>query len=65
MFNAANEMAGKAFMDGRIGFMDIARVIDLALSRAGDRFSADLSDVVSADKAAREFAHTLVEEMTR
>jgi 1-deoxy-D-xylulose-5-phosphate reductoisomerase len=32
VFNAANEVAAAAFMEGRIGFTDIARLIDEALT---------------------------------
>ena len=33
VFNAANEVAAAAFMEGRIGFTDIARLIDEAMTR--------------------------------
>lgn len=61
MFNAANEMAGKAFLSGGIGFMDIARIIETCLDQAEGRFTAGLDDVVQADAAARDFAQTVVD----
>ena len=55
VFNAANEVAGAAFLEGRIGFMDIPATIEACLEADGDRFAADLANVVEADRAAKAF----------
>lgn len=60
MFNAANEIAGKAFLDGRIGFLDIAKTIEIALDKAGDKFTAGLDDIVEADIAAKAWCDALI-----
>lgn len=56
MFNAANEIAGKAFLDGQIGFMDIPKLIEVCLDQGAGQFTAALEDVVRADEAAKRFA---------
>ena len=56
VLNAANETAVYAFLDGRIGFLDIAEVVErtIAMVPAGDIQS--LEDVHNFDKTAREIA---------
>ena len=57
-FNAAKEVALDGFLAGRIGFMDMARVVETALDRlsAGDGLGKDamgLEDVLAMDHLAR------------
>lgn len=60
LFNAANEVAGVAFFDGRIGFMDIPAVIETCLDRGGDRFGSALEDVITADREAKRFCSEML-----
>ena len=53
MLNAANEVAVAAFLDGRIGFLDIAALVAAALERVPDGPGDDLEAVLGADRAAR------------
>lgn len=53
VFNAANEQAVALFLEGAIGFMDIARVIDSALSRHGTAPGGSLDAILAADASAR------------
>jgi len=54
--NAANEVAVAAFLDGRIGFLDISAVMESALEHA-ETLPADSIDVLlAADAAARRHA---------
>ncbi|HEX5245691.1 MAG TPA: 1-deoxy-D-xylulose-5-phosphate reductoisomerase [Gaiellaceae bacterium] len=53
VFNAANEGAVAAFLEGRLPFLDIAAVVADALERAGGEPARDLADLVEADRAAR------------
>jgi 1-deoxy-D-xylulose-5-phosphate reductoisomerase len=53
-YNAANEVAVEAFLQGRIGFLDIAAVVEDALARVGGEPARDLGELVEADRHARE-----------
>jgi 1-deoxy-D-xylulose-5-phosphate reductoisomerase len=53
VFNAANEVAVAAFLDGRLSFLEIAEVVGDALARADGSPARDLADLVEADRAAR------------
>ena len=55
-FNAANEVAVAAFLDGKIGFLEIATLVDEALERADGSRARDLSELVEADADARRLA---------
>jgi 1-deoxy-D-xylulose-5-phosphate reductoisomerase len=53
VFNAANEAAVAAFLDGRLPFLDIGAVVADALARAEGAPARDLDDLVEVDRAAR------------
>ncbi|MCD7822908.1 MAG: 1-deoxy-D-xylulose-5-phosphate reductoisomerase [Oscillospiraceae bacterium] len=53
--NAANEIAVASFLRGEIGFNDIARLAEGAFENIEHHTANSLSDVLSADKSAREF----------
>ena len=55
-FNAANEVAVGAFLDGRIGFLDIAALVSEAMSEVDGAPAADLAELVEADAEARRIA---------
>jgi 1-deoxy-D-xylulose-5-phosphate reductoisomerase len=55
-FNAANEIAVAAFLDARVSFPDIARVIEEALEQVDGAPARDLAELVEADADAREKA---------
>ena len=55
-FNAANEVAVAAFLDGRLGFAEIPAVVEETLARADGAPARDLDDLVAADRGARELA---------
>lgn len=59
VFNAANECAVACFLSGKIGFADIPRAIESALSELGDLPSKTRDDLLGADANARRH----VEEM--
>jgi len=52
-FNAANEVAVDAFLEGRIAFLDIAELVEHALGRVGGTPAHDLDELVEADAEAR------------
>lgn len=60
VLNAANEIAVQAFMDGQIGFMDIARVVEDTLAKADMKAPQSLSMVFETDAEARRIARDLL-----
>jgi 1-deoxy-D-xylulose-5-phosphate reductoisomerase len=55
-FNAANEVAVSAFLDGRIGFLEIARLVEDALAEVDGAPAGDLDELIEADARARRIA---------
>lgn len=53
--NGANEESVRLFLEGKIGFLQIAELNTLAMENAVNKKEFSLSDVFEADKAAREF----------
>jgi 1-deoxy-D-xylulose-5-phosphate reductoisomerase len=56
VLNAANEVAVAAFLERRIGFLDIARTVAETLTRMPHIPMSSLEDVISADVEARRLA---------
>ena len=56
VYNAANEVAVKAFLEDRISFPEIADVVAEAMDRTGTSDLRDIDDVIAVDTAAREVA---------
>jgi 1-deoxy-D-xylulose-5-phosphate reductoisomerase len=59
-YNAANEVAVQAFLDGRIGFLDIAASVADVLGRVDGAPARDLDELVEADRAARQLLQASV-----
>jgi 1-deoxy-D-xylulose-5-phosphate reductoisomerase len=55
-YNAANEVAVQAFLEGRIGFLDIGATVSDALARVSGAAARDIDELVAADAEAREAA---------
>src|SRR5207248_7964265 len=53
-YNAANEVAVAAFLDGRLGFLDIAAHVEDVLGRVDGAPARDLDELREADHRARE-----------
>jgi len=53
VLNAANEVAVRAFLDGRIGFLDIAAVVEEALAQVPPEPVVSLEQVLDADRRGR------------
>ncbi|KPQ25370.1 MAG: 1-deoxy-D-xylulose 5-phosphate reductoisomerase [Halomonas sp. HL-48] len=56
VLNAANEVAVEAFLDHRLGFLEISQLVEEALSAPIDGRADCLESVLSADQRAREHA---------
>jgi 1-deoxy-D-xylulose-5-phosphate reductoisomerase len=59
VFNASNEVAVAAFLEGRIGFLEIAGLVEDALGRADGAAARDLDELREADRRARESVETV------
>ncbi len=55
-FNAANEVAVGAFLDGRLPFLGIPEVVERTLDEAGGEPVADVDELVTLDQEARRLA---------
>jgi 1-deoxy-D-xylulose-5-phosphate reductoisomerase len=55
-YNAANEVAVEAFLDGRIAFLDVGEVVEETLARIDGSPARDLADLIAADEEARRLA---------
>jgi 1-deoxy-D-xylulose-5-phosphate reductoisomerase len=53
-YNAANEVAVAAFLEGRIGFLDIAALVEEVLGRVDGAPAKSLDELREADRRARE-----------
>ena len=51
--NGANEAAVALFLQERIGFNDIPRLVEYALDRVQVKYAPDLPDILEADRQAR------------
>ena len=59
VFNAANEVAVAAFLEGRIGFLEIESIVHDALARADGAPARDLTELREVDRRAREAVETV------
>jgi 1-deoxy-D-xylulose-5-phosphate reductoisomerase len=55
-YNAANEIAVAAFLEGRLAFADIASVVEETLAQVDGAHARDFDDLVAADDEARRLA---------
>jgi 1-deoxy-D-xylulose-5-phosphate reductoisomerase len=63
VLNAANEVAVRHFLDGAIGFLDIARLVESVLDRSNQPAPSRIEDVSEIDLTARRLAGQLVGEI--
>lgn len=60
VLNAADEVAVKAFLDGRIGFLAITDVVERTLNSVEQRSIETVADVFECDAEARDVAVSLI-----
>jgi 1-deoxy-D-xylulose-5-phosphate reductoisomerase len=65
VFNAANELAVAAFLEGRIPFLAIPRVVEQTLSTIKNLEPAGLSDVIAIDAESRRVVSARIQHLTR
>lgn len=62
VLNAANEVAVQAFIDGNLRFIDIANVIEFALSEISSQLVKDLKMILDTDALARDVSNTFIKQ---
>ena len=69
ILNAANEIAVRGFLDRKVGFLDIAAIVQATIERtcheAGEAKLGSLDDVEYLDGRARREAEQLVQDMSK
>ncbi|MFV2057039.1 MAG: 1-deoxy-D-xylulose-5-phosphate reductoisomerase [Thiohalomonadales bacterium] len=60
VLNAANEIAVASFLDQKLGFLDIAKVVEKTMENITIREISDVNELLAEDAKAREFALELV-----
>ena len=65
IFNAANEVAVAAFIEGRLGFTAIAELVAATLAACPADEPSSLDAVLAADRAARQAASRLAPGLVR
>ena len=63
VLNAANEVAVAAFLEGRIGFLAIAALVEQVLERSGVPAPRSVAEVIDIDAAARHRARDMMQEL--
>jgi 1-deoxy-D-xylulose-5-phosphate reductoisomerase len=61
IFNAANEVAVEAFLQERVGFLEMPQVVDAVLQRMGHGSFSSVEEVLDWDRQAREAAVNEIE----
>ncbi len=60
ILNAANEVAVQSFIDGKIPFLGISKVVSKALEEISSESFCDIKDIFRVDKIARNFSNDYV-----
>ena len=60
--NGANEVAVAAFIENKIKFLDIGKIVGKALDEIPHKEVNSLEDILEADRNAREFANRIIEK---
>ncbi len=63
--NGANEATVESFLEGKIGFLDIGRLVLGALENVKREEIKDLNSILSADRTARSYVYEKIREMKK
>ena len=61
ILNAANEVAVKAFLENKISFLSISKIVDLTLNKAKICSIKSIDEILQEDKSARILASSFVD----
>ena len=59
VLNAANEIAVEGFLSKKVGYLDIARIVEATLEHLDNKPISTLDDVAEVDSAARAYAASI------
>jgi 1-deoxy-D-xylulose-5-phosphate reductoisomerase len=62
VLNAANEMAVAAFLEGRLNFMDIPRLVEAAMTAHSRQELTSLEQVLTVNRWARDFTGQMISQ---
>jgi len=65
VYNAANEAAVEAFLKGRIGFLEIPRIVGYVIGADWEQQPLTIETVLERDRDARRLAETLIKDSGR
>jgi len=65
VYNGANEAAVEAFCSGRIGFLDIERVVDYTLNHHVPKALSSLEEIIEADRLARDDTNVWIDRISQ
>jgi 1-deoxy-D-xylulose-5-phosphate reductoisomerase len=63
VLNAANELAVEAFLQGKIAFLDIPRIIAKVVAMHTNTKASSLEPILAADTWARQAAQDVIHEI--
>jgi 1-deoxy-D-xylulose-5-phosphate reductoisomerase len=63
IMNAANEVAVAAFLAGKIGFLDIVRLVEKVLEHYAPAAPQNIDDIMAVDGEARRYAETYCQDI--
>ena len=64
VLNAANEIAVEAFLNKRIPFLSISKVVDLTLNKSNICEMNNLDDVLQIDEESRKISESMIEKIS-
>ncbi|MDR0496922.1 MAG: 1-deoxy-D-xylulose-5-phosphate reductoisomerase [Treponema sp.] len=62
VYNAANEVAVEAFLKGKIGFLEIPRIVKYVLSMKAEKEIEDIDKVLTLDRESRKLAAGFIDK---
>ena len=62
VMNSANEIAVEAFLENKIGFLDIPNIIEQTMDSYTVKYDSTIDDIVHEDMWARNFAGALIKD---
>jgi 1-deoxy-D-xylulose-5-phosphate reductoisomerase len=63
ILNAANEVAVQSFIDGKIPFLGISKVVSKALEELSSESLTEIKDIFRVDKIARDFSNDYIKHV--